>query len=35
MYSNGYKQGQIDCINGDIKYVVDSTNTVEYVKITD
>jgi len=35
-YSNGYKQGQIDCINGNIRYVPDTTvtTTIEYLELT-
>jgi hypothetical protein len=32
-YKDGYKQGQIDAMNGIYKYKVDTTKVINYVKI--
>jgi hypothetical protein len=32
-YKNGYKQGQIDALNGKIKYKIDTTKVINYIEI--
>ena len=32
-YKNGYRQGQIDAMNGIYKYKVDTTKVINYMKI--
>jgi len=32
-YKNGYKQGQIDAMNGIYKYKSDTTKIINYIKI--
>ena len=32
-YNNGYKQGQIDAMNGLYKYKLDTTKVIKYIEI--
>lgn len=32
-YKNGYRQGQIDALNGKIKYKIDTTKVINYIEI--
>jgi len=32
-YKNGYKQGQIDAMNGVYKYKLDTTKVIKYIEI--
>ena len=32
-YKNGYKQGQIDAMNGIYKYKIDTTKVINYIEI--
>ena len=32
-YKNGYRKGQIDALNGKIKYKIDTTKVVNYIEI--